>query len=396
MSDSKSRAVVFESSAGDMELISRELAARECNDVVSVRWSEANRVLSNGASVLAVVPVDTSDETGVSLIQALKRNRPDMPIIATGPAPLPDLILRAIRAGAMEFLVRPLQTDDLGPALDRVLRAAGLSARTGKCIAVYSAKGGLGNTTVAVNLAFALTRLSEDYRVALMDLVVQGGDVRVFLDMKPTHTIRDVAEQMGSLDTNELITLLHSCPDRVWVCADPNLPDEAELLNGRRVVTMLRRLSEEFVYTVIDCEHTLNERTLAVLDYADQIVVLTHLTVPAVRSLQRTLDLFARLGYAREKVSVVVNRYGSKGDLTLSDLEKVLDENVHAKLPNDYRATIDAAARGQPIYQIAPKSKIVSALDDLATRLNGIILPSEDGKDSSPKSRFLFRRKTEA
>lgn len=371
MSKSTSRAVVFESSASDLETLRRELAARGCEEVLQVGWTESSKMLSNGVSAVAVVPVDQGDDTGISLIETLHQARPEIPVIATGPAPQPELILRAMRAGACEFLVRPLQAAELGRALDRVLQASGLGKNLGKTIAVYSAKGGLGSTTIAVNLAFSLARAYKEKRISLVDLVVQGGDVRIFLDIKPVHTIKDVAEELGNLDRHELITLLHSVPDRVWVCPDPNLPDEGELLNGRRVATVLRRLSQEFDYTVIDCEHTLNERTLAVLDMADEIVVLTHLTVPAVRSLQRTLDLFSRLEYPEEKIAVVVNRHGSKGDLTLSDLEKVLDREVMGTIPNDYRATINAAARGQPIHEIEPKSNIASSLDRLAMSLNG-------------------------
>ena len=117
-----------------------------------------------------------------------------------------------------------------------------------------------------------------------------------------------------------------------------------------------------------------------------------------MRGLQRTLDVFARLNYPPEKVSIVVNRHGSKGDLTLSDLEKVIGRPVAATIPNDYRATIDAAARGLPIYQSAPKSKISSALDRLAANLK---TSKDEGKagngdGSNGKGSRLFRRKTEA
>ncbi len=371
----------------------RAFAARELGEVTALGWSDAAALvaaLKDGTPTLAIASIGGDNGTGISFIDALKREHPELPIIATGPAPNPDLILRAVRAGAVEFLVRPLQAAEFAEALDRVLAKAGMRSRSGRCIAVYSAKGGLGSTTVAVNLAFALARKDPNLRVALVDLVVQGGDVRVFLDIRPGETIKDVVEQQSSLDRHEFEAMLHECPDGVWVCPDPNLPDEGELLTGRRVVAVLRRLAESFDFVVVDCEHTLNERTLAVLDHAERIVLLTHLTLPAIRSLQRTMDLFSRLEYSADKVSVVVNRYGSKGDLTLSDLEKVLERPVTAKLPNDYRATIDAAARGRPIHIGSPKSKIASALDNLAVTLNG---GPPGGKLRGGLG--LFRRKTE-
>jgi pilus assembly protein CpaE len=395
VSESNSRAIILETSGRDLDVIRRKLEEREYTEILTIAWPEATKVLHNGGSGLAVVPIEEGDDAGISRIEEMKRLRPEIPIIATGPAPIPDLILRAIRAGAIEFLVRPIQSSELGQALDRVSIKTGLGSNYGKCVAVYSAKGGIGGTTVAVNTAFALARSEEDRRVALVDLVVLGGDIRIFLDIRPERTIRDLAEDIDTMARHELMNYLHSCEDGVWVCPDPNLPDEGELLTGRRVVSVLRRLTQNFGFTIVDCEHTLNERTLAVLDFADEIVLLTHLTLPAVRGLQRTLDIFARLNYPPEKVRIVVNRHGSKGDLTLSDLEKVVERPVTATIPNDYKATIDAAARGLPIYQSAPKSKIASALDRLASTLN---TSDEDEKRDAPngKGSRLFRRKTEA
>lgn len=398
MSDSNSRAIILETSGRELETIRQKLEEREYTEILALAWPEATKVLHNGGSGLAVVPIDVGDDAGIGRIEEMKRLRPEIPIIATGPAPIPDLILRAIRAGAIEYLVRPIQPVELGQALERIRIKTGQDRSYGKCIAVYTAKGGMGGTTLAVNTAFALARSAEERRVALVDLVVMGGDVRIFLDMKPDRTIKDLAEEIDSLSRHEMVRYLHAFEEGVCVCADPNLPDEGELLTGRRIVSVLRRLTQEFAYTVVDCEHTLNERTLAVLDFADEIVLIAHLTLPAVRGLQRTLDVFARLNYPPEKVSIVVNRYGSKGDLTLSDLEKVLERPVTATIPNDYKATIDAAARGLPIYQSAPKSKIASALDRLAENLKSS--RDEDkagnGNGSHSKGSGLFRRKTEA
>lgn len=404
MSESNSRAIILETSGRELDVIRQKLEEREYTEILALAWPEVTKVLHNGGSGLAVVPIDAGDDTGISRIEEMKRLRPEIPIIATGPAPIPDLILRAIRAGAIEFLVRPVQPIELGQALERIRIKTGRDTKHGKCVAVYTAKGGMGGTTLAVNTAFALARSQEDRRVALVDLVVMGGDVRIFLDMKPERTIKDLAEEIDSLSRHELVRYLHAFEEGVCVCADPNLPDEGELLTGRRIVSVLRRLTQEFAYTVVDCEHTLNERTLAVLDFADEIVLITHLTLPAVRGLQRTLDVFARLNYPPEKVSIVVNRHGSKGDLTLSDLEKVIERPVTATIPNDYKATIDAAARGLPIYQSAPKSKIASALDRLAEKLTTAKHADEragngndsNGKTSHGKGSRLFRRKTEA
>lgn len=372
--------VVLEDSVTDFGVIQERLQSRNIEQVYRAQTAdEVERSFNNGSAPgLAVVPVGSEAEDGFELIRSLKQRRPDVQIIATGPEALPELILGAVRAGAVEFLVHPLQSGEFDQALDRVLRAVDPKAGGGRSIAVYSAKGGLGTTTVAVNLAFAIARSDPRRRVALVDSVVHGGDVRVFLDVKPNHTIKDVAEDIITQNGKSLDTLLHACTGGVWVCADPNLPDEGELLDRPLTDAVMRHVSNLFGFTVVDCEHNMTERALAILDQADTIVVLTHLTVPAVRSLQRTLDLFSRLKYAEEKVALVVNRYGAKGDITLGDFQKVIQRKVLATLPNDYQATVTAAAHGLPVHQAAPKSKFAKALDHLAAQLTGVE-PEQNG-----------------
>lgn len=378
----KNTVVVLEDSVSDFGLIRERLISRNIDQVFRAESSEdAARTLDNGMTPgLAVVSVGSQTGDGIELIRSLKRRRPELQIIATGPAAIPELILGAVRAGAVEFLVRPLQSDELDQALDRVLRAADPRAGRGESIAVYSAKGGLGTTTVAVNLAFAMARVDARRRVALVDAVIHGGDVRVFLDIKPAHTIKDVAEDVVKQNGKSLDTLLHAYPGGVWVCADPNLPDEGELLDRASTGAVMTHLTDMFAHTVVDCEHNITDRTLAILDHADRIVMLTHLTVPAVRSLQRTLDLFSRLKYPDTKVVLVVNRYGAKGDVTLADFQKVIQRKILATLPNDYQATVTAAAHGLPVYQAAPKSKFAKALHVLATELTGRELLLTNGR----------------
>lgn len=384
--------VVFEDSGSDFAVIQQRLLSRNIEHVHRAQSAEdVARSFNNGSSPgLAVVGVGDSSGDGVELIRGLKRRYPELHVIATGPSPEPGLILGAVRAGAVEFLVRPLQPGEVDQALDRVPWQVDPRTTRGESIAVYSAKGGLGATTVAVNLAFAMARLDAGWRVALVDAVVHGGDVRVFLDVKPNHTISDVARDVVTADGKSLDTLLHAYSGGVWVCADPNLPDEGDLLDRASTEAVIRHLTGLFTYTVVDCEHDMTDRALAVLDHADRIVLLTHLTVPAVRSLQRTLDLFSRLGYPDAKVALVVNRHGAKGDITLGDFQKVVQRQILATLPNDYQATVTAAAHGLPVRQVAPKSKFAKALDVLAVRLSDARHPARAGK----KRGFLWRHRS--
>src|SRR6185503_5432128 len=204
--------------------------------------------------------------------------------------------------------------------------------QAGRVVAVYSSKGGIGSTSIAVNLADAFTRNHPNGRVALVDLV----------------------EKLDRVDAELLSSLLTPTPSGVWVLPGPDDPELDDALDANTIAAMARHLRAHFAFTVLDCEHHLSERTLAALDAADRVVLVTQLNVPALRSTQRTLEICKRLGYASDKVMVVVNRFQLDDVLSLKDAEKVLGAEVFQSLPNDYQLATAALTKGVAVSQADP------------------------------------------
>jgi pilus assembly protein CpaE len=164
---------------------------------------------------------------------------------------------------------------------------------------VHSAKGGLGTTSLALNTAYALARHTPSARVALADLVVSGGDVRVMLDLKATYDVGDLLARMTRIDAELLTSILTPAGQGVWVLAASERPEVAELVDASASSTIVAQLASHYTYTVLDIEHNLTERTLAALDVVDRVLVVTQLGVVPLRSAQRSLELFQRLGTPR-------------------------------------------------------------------------------------------------
>ena len=320
---------------------------------------------------LFIVPLQALDVVQMAALDREMRKGQATFMIGTAPVADPDLILRAMRAGVHEFVLFPPDPEEFAAAVDRLMRRMQSETQRGKVFAVYSGKGGVGCTTIAVNLADGFARNHPTARVALADLVVAGGDVRVLLNLKPAYHMGDLVSTLERLDTDLLRSLLTPTSRGVWALPAPDDPEYDNKLDGNVIGNILEHLRHDFAFTVLDCEHHLSERTLTALDAVDRILLITELTVPALRSTKRALALCGRLGYPDEKMCVVVNRFQSGEVLSLADAGEVLKHEVFWKIPNDYKAAASAMAKGVPIAANEAGSKLAGSYGQLAAKLGG-------------------------
>jgi pilus assembly protein CpaE len=341
---------------------------------------------------LLMVPLqDASVPILASLDREIRRLQTTF-VVGTAPRSDPELILRAMRSGIHEFLPLPLDEKDLAAAVSRLMRRNEASSQGGRVIAVYSGKGGLGNTTIAVNIAHAYASYHPSARVAVADLVVAAGDVHVLLNLRPSYDMADVAAKLDRIDSELLHSLLTASRSGIWVLPSPDTSEVENVLDGNVTTAIIELLRTEFALTVLDCEHQVGERTLAALDCADRIVLVTELNVTALRSTQRTLGLCRRLGYSDEKLCVVVNRFQSGEVLSPADASDLLKSEIFWRLPNDYRTAAAALAKGITVSEGDPLSRLGISFSQLATKLGGEA-PAVNGNGQthvSPLRKRLF------
>ncbi len=321
---------------------------------------------------LVILPVDGITPAELVSLEREIRKDPNTSVIATAYSAEPDLIVRSMRAGVHEFLVNPPKPEELAGSVERLMRRTRNDTEQGNLIAVYSGKGGLGSTSIAVNIAQAFAAVQQNARVALVDLVVAGGDVRVFLNLKPSYDISHLIAKGSQVDAELLNSVLTPCPGGVWALPTGDSPEDQDMFDSSAVNSILSLLRQHFAITVVDCEHHLSEATLTALDAADRIVLVTQLTVPALRSTQRSLAVCRRLGYDESKLCVVINRYQSGDVLPVKDAEDLLQTQIFWKLPNDYRLSAASLTRGVPVTTEDPNSKLARGYADLVKKLSGM------------------------
>lgn len=340
----------------------------------------------------AIITLGTNPDQAIKLIQRLNLEAPNTAVISAASDPSPDLVLQSLRAGAREFLQLPVREQELKTVLDRVSEfCAGrveVPKKKGRMIAVFSSKGGCGTSFIATNLAMA-----TNARTALVDLNLQAGDLPLFLGLDPRYSFADMAENRARLDDALIKSFVTPYSSNLSLVAAPKEADSADEVEAEHVFEVLQRLRESFEYVVLDPQHTFDSITLAALDQADEIVLVLTLDIPAIRSTQRALEIFDRLGYPRKKIRIVVNRWSKQIDLDLRQVEKFLGEPVIGFIPSDYQTAVTSINLGQPLVQSEPNSKIAQEIRRIASALiSAPLLPHEEPKLRRTLWSSIFKR----
>ncbi len=314
----------------------------------------------------AVITVETDNsEKEFALIKQLAATCPETAIITAAHDASPALILGSMRSGAREFIQLPIIPDEFRTVIDRVMefRAAveNSSKKNARCIAVFSGKGGAGVSFFSTNLAAAM-----DVQTLLIDLNLQAGDAASFLGLDPKYSLADFLSNRARLDDALISSFVTPHSANLSLLAAPLEAHEAEDIRPPDVMEALHLLGQRYECIVLDLQHTFDPVTVAALDLCDDVLLLLTLDIPGIRGTKRALKVFDRLGYPREKVHVVVNRWSKNIDVELKKVETHLNEQLIGFVPNDYRKVMESINLGRPLVQADPSSKITTEIKRIA------------------------------
>ena len=336
-----------------------------------------------------VVFIDISDypEKSLNLIKSIKERRKDIVLVALSNRASTDVIIKAMRAGAKEFVTKPvIKTEffDVIEALKADLQNTD-TKETCKIISTFSNKGGIGKTSIAVNLAVELAQLTKE-KVALIDLNLQLGDVATFLDMTPPFAMDYIADNIHSLDESELLKTMSKYKNTsLYVIADPLNIDKSKEITAEQIKNILSALKKTFSYIVIDIGTNIDSKTITALDMSDLILLIAIVNLPAIRSMQRCMELFEKLGYEKDKIKLVLNRYIENEDIKATDIEEVVKQKVYWKIPNNYLTMMSAINKGVPVNEINPEANIAQNYMEFASKLSDYLITQKLNKNYSTR-----------
>lgn len=344
---------------------------------------------------IGIVNLDTNPDKALSLVARLATESPQCSVLVVSSCTDGNLILRAMRSGAKEFLAQPVRLEDLVGALNRIssqrIGRGETKSRSCNVIAVAGATGGAGCTSVAVNLGCALAR-HEQNAVVLVDLDLALGDADVFLDAIPDYTLWDVAQNIERLDFSLLKRSLTKHSSGLFLLPRPIQMDDSAAITPEDLQRVVGLLKATFTHLLLDLSKGYTAIDRLALQTADEILLVTQLDLPCLRNVVRLMSMFVEMEGVLSKVKVIVNRFGlENGRISLKKAQDTIGREIFWKLPNDYRTLVEVRNNGVPLLELAPKAKITQSFLALADALSGVEPVATAGAEAAkvPLSRLL-------
>ena len=338
---------------------------------------------------LVLVDVRGDAAAGMAAIERLRANHPQVAIFAIAYATDPELILQAMRAGANEFFMWPVPEDSFHGAVRRTAArresTQGAAKPPSVTLVFFGAKGGAGTTTVGVNCAVELARLTKKPTI-IVDLKPCFGEVALFLGVRPRFTIIDALDNLHRLDRDFLRELVAKHKSGLEILAGSEQHDRPGAADAGAVEELFRALGRTHDFVVVDAGNQINSCTIAGLYAADSIFVVANPDVPSVRNAQRLVDRVRQLGVGGERVRVLLNRASEQGVIEPKQIETALGYAVHHSFPSDYKTVSTALNSGVPLA--LTENTEISAQFDSFTRQ--IISPEAQGPKVAEKKRAVF------
>ena len=323
---------------------------------------------------VGVVCIDSETEKAISLITRLREDCPDCAILVVSTSNDGQVILQAMRAGAKEFLTQPVSGEEMLGALERIASARfgqGDRAVSSSVISVAGVTGGVGTTSVAVNLGCVLSSFERN-TVALLDLDMALGDADVFLDTIPDYTLADVAQNVNRLDFSLLKKSLTKHSSGIYLLPRPVQLQEIELIDADNLQRVFGLLKATFSHLVVDLSKAFTPVDLAAMAASRHVLLVTQLDLPCLRNVVRLMTSFEEIEGLVDKVKIVVNRVGmGNGQISLKKAQETIGREIFWQLPNDFRTMIEVRNNGVPLIEQSPKAGITQSIVSLADRLTG-------------------------
>jgi pilus assembly protein CpaE len=327
-------------------------------------------------------------DDGIRFAGLLTQQHPGLSIVVSGPELTKEQLVEAMRAGVAEVVGRRPARQELEACLNRVLRKIGVSGEgsrpgdDGKVLAFFSAKGGTGCTTVAMNVGVALHRLTGK-KTLLVDLDLELGEIASFMGLRPRFHLVDLLKNFHRMDEDLLPSYIDRHESGAHVLSAPFEPEIGETVDVDQIGAVISFLKRQYDYVVIDTSKSLAPPALAAMKPADQLYLVTNLDLCSLRNFKRCTPILRALdAQPADRLRLIVNRYTKDSLVSLAEMEATVGLPTYARLPNDFQSVIESLSTGKPLV-LGSNSRYAKSLEDLAARIAG-----RNGAEARPRNVF--------
>lgn len=377
---------------------------------------EALQVSADVEPDVVLMDINMPDMDGIEVTEALLKEVPYAQVVMLSVQSEADYMRRAMLAGARDFIAKPPSGDELIRTIRLVSQRAKeqkeklaapvpavqtpgtspFSGQTGqlegKLLAVYSAKGGVGCTMLATNMALGLH--TEETPTVIVDANLQFGDVAVFLNLQVKNSLVDLAARSDELDRDYVEDVLIAHETGLKVLAAPPRPEMADEVQADELRRVLRFLKQNFAYVVVDTSSTIDDVTLAVLDGCDVLMVVATPDIPSIKDSRLLFDLLSVLEFPRERVFFVLNKMERKTGISAEAVSENLKRPVEGQIPAEERVISSSINKGIPLILgdkgKVPARNILHLLGTIRQRL--VAEPVEEDEEHEAERSRLFSR----
>ncbi|MCI0849611.1 MAG: AAA family ATPase [Chloroflexi bacterium] len=341
---------------------------------------EAVTVAKEHPPDIFLVALEEPVTRAIQTIEMLGGAAPQAAIIVYSSLSDAGSVRRAMVAGARDFIIKPLKPEDVTRAINGILEQeerrrlqsdGEISEPIGRgtVVTIFGAKGGIGKTTIATNLATALVRLTQA-NVVLVDMDTRFGDVAIMMDIAVERSIADLSRHIDELDRESIKESLAKHQTGVSILPAPLHPTEWRDLTSQHITTIIDLLAQGHDYVIIDTPGTFNEIIAATLEVGDIILLVTSMDIASIKDTALALEMLREADVSVDKVKLIINHSTSANSLREEDVERVLEYKVTWRIPHDYNVS-NANQLGVPIVVAKPYARVSRAITDMAHALSG-------------------------
>jgi pilus assembly protein CpaE len=337
-----------------------------------------------------LMDINMPEMDGIAATEAISGEDPNIQVIIMSVQGETDYLRRAMLAGAREFLIKPVGADELYKSIRHVYKLGAARPRTvataagsaepetaaskgprGQLFAVYSPKGGVGTSTIAANLAVALRQFTNK-KVALVDGNLVLGDLNVIMNMVSSTTIIDLAQRINELDADLLNDVMATHNSQVKVLLSPPNPQDGENVTADHLKAILEMIQREFDYVVVDTQSSFQDRALAVLDHADQILVLMTLEMTCIKNIKLFLEVAELLDYPSEKIFLILNKADNRLGIRVENVENNIKHKIGLQIGNAAHEVTLSINQGVPMVISNREHRVSKDIFALARELANV------------------------